>query len=254
MRLMFRLLVGMLILTLIAIGCEFMAPESASPIELEPQTSAAMKKEVHKVPADVVWSGPSLGELRVLHDSFENSKAPHSSSLETLVQPGESIVTEPYEGKPGEYVFSQLTPVIKTRSDDATIVEVKVNSFSVTVSGEQHPILSSVFEIDSGSNRFKGSPDNDARYSAGYTIDVSALVEGIPPMVKLTVEGSYEIYETTTKIVRWAPPKKLGADDFMRFIIWISAFAVLLPVIAIVWQLRPTEEESSVKSDTKPNE
>lgn len=238
MRLMFRLLVGMLILTLIAIGWQFMKPEALPP--------AVMKKEVRKVPADVLWSGPSLGELRELHDSFENFQAPHRSSLETLVQSGESIVTEPYEGKPGEYVFTQVTPVIKTRSDGTAFVEVKVNSFGVTVSGEQHRISSDILEMGSGGGHSTWS----LRTETTYKSHVSAVLEGSPPMVKLNVDGSYE--KRMHSICPSEP--RLGAGDVMRIIGWISALAVLLPVIAIVWQLRPTEAAASVKSDTDSNQ
>ncbi|CAN5789086.1 hypothetical protein BH11VER1_BH11VER1_37960 [soil metagenome] len=119
---------------------------------------------------------------------------------------------------------------------------MKVNSFSVNVSGEQHPIFSDVFE--------SYKIITNIRVDGSYDIDVSAVLEGTPPMVKLNVEGGYRIGRRS--ICPSEP--RLGAGDFMRYISWISAFALLLAVIAIVWQLRPTEAAASVKSDTKPNE
>lgn len=188
MRLMIWLPVGMVILILIVIGWQFRTPETSASVKLETKPLVARKKDVLKVPADLSWSSLSDKELREFTSHFENAKAPNSCSLETLVKPGETIVTEAYEGKPGEFVFSKLTPSIQTRSDGTNVVEVNVNSFGLNVSGEQHDIVSHVLEVAPRSHHSIITRLNDATYD----IDVSAVVEGNPPMIKMKVNGEYQ--------------------------------------------------------------
>ncbi len=189
MRRTIWLTVGAAILILLAlISWQFREPKAPTPVKLDSKLTVTRKKEVLKVPADLSWTSLSEKELREFTSYFENPKSPNSCSLEILVKSGETIVTEAYEGKPGEFVFSELTPVIKTRSDGTAVVEVNVNSFGLNVSGEQHSIVSQVLEIAPRSRHSIITRLNDARYD----IDVSAVVEGTPPMIKMKVNGEYQ--------------------------------------------------------------
>ncbi len=80
--------------------------------------------------ADLDWNCLSKTELDEFVSYFganSNRKGFHSI---TKVESGESVLTEGYQGRVGEFVFSKITPTLKKGNDGTTMVEIRNESLA----------------------------------------------------------------------------------------------------------------------------
>ncbi len=158
-------------------------PVSHSSIEL-PVTN---KKEALKVPSDLSWSSLSEKELREFSSYFGDVKSRTGTNIETVVSSGESILVNVYEGLPGEFVFSKVTPRVKKLSDGTNTIEVNVDSFSISVSGETKSLFSNIHELTPTTVLHTGSHDGHG----SYTVKLRAKMEGSDSKIRVKAEGEY---------------------------------------------------------------
>ncbi|CAN5913864.1 hypothetical protein BH11VER1_BH11VER1_25560 [soil metagenome] len=158
-------------------------PASQLPIKLP----VAQKKEGLRVSSDRSWNDLSEKELRELSSYFGDRNSHVGSNNETVVSSGESILLDVYEGFPGEFVFSKVTPRVKKFSDGTNTVEVNVDSFSVSISGDTKQLYSNT----------SGLPPNTILRTGGlvgydtYTVLLSAKIEGDDSKIRVKAKGEY---------------------------------------------------------------
>ncbi len=163
---------------------ESLPPAKAKQLATKPLKS----KNALLVKSDLDWEKLSELELRKFATHFENEKSPNGFQLKTIVKPGEAFVTEGYEGRPGEFVFSQLIPIIKEDKNGIDVVEIQVESFTSSISGVKKGIATQKLEMPAFGRHALISLTHDAK----YRIVLSTKLEGNPPLISLEAVGSYE--------------------------------------------------------------
>ena len=108
---------------------------------------------------------------------------------EVLVADGETVVTEGYESSPGEFVFSSLTPTVKTLADGTTGVGLEIKGFKVTVSGDVDADFeqksSRIMEMKSGGAVTVTTMTDDGIYNLSATVNLDDL-----PLIRLQAKGA----------------------------------------------------------------
>lgn len=163
-----------------------------SPPKAKPAPLATQKKGPVTVPGNYAWKEASEKELRGLVSEVAERKAVTGFKMDSLVASGESIIANAYEARPGEFVFNKLTPTVKTRDDGTNVVEVAVNCFSVTVSGEQRELYSNFdksHELEPG-NVYSMT---DLVDEGGYSLSIwGAQIVGNGQSVRLSASGQWK--------------------------------------------------------------
>jgi hypothetical protein len=161
-------------------------PPVVKPAKLAP---ARTNKHAVTVRNDMDWSKVSDEELRGFYDAFGGVKSPRSFEMDVVVAPGESILAEVYEGAPGEYVFTKLTPAVKTLPDGTRRIEITLDSFSVSVSGNHQRLLSHLTaeRPPRGSNTVVCLRENGY-----YDIEIDTALLEEPLSIRLKATGKYE--------------------------------------------------------------
>jgi len=126
-------------------------PEETAPPRRPPASRpkpALRKTDPVTVPQNYSWKDAPEKELRNIVSNVADRNAAverkpfRNFKMDFFATSGESIIADAYEGRPGEFVFCKMTPTIKTRDDGTSVVEVEVDSFTITVSGEQRELYS----------------------------------------------------------------------------------------------------------------
>jgi len=116
-------------------------PASAPPPKLLVQKFPQNQKEALIVPSNLQWDELAEGELRKFTAHFEQDNSRQNFHWETKVAIGESIVTQGYEGKPGEFVFTRLTPVIRNQKGEATSpLEFDLSTHTIDLFGQERKL------------------------------------------------------------------------------------------------------------------
>lgn len=177
---------------------------SKTPATSMPQREAVklppQKKDVVVVPQTFEWAGLSEEELQMLSGHFGGGKSPSDFAMKKVVVSGTTIITDVYEGRPGEFVCSKLTPTIKKLKDGTEAVEVHVDCTSFTVSGKQNVLFSrfgSTHQVKSGNSKSVAHLTPDGNYAMGFGVKIKGGDE-------VEIEASSQFH---------ALPKAQGADD-----------------------------------------
>lgn len=115
-------------------------PASAPP-QRSVQQFPQNKKEALIVPSNLQWNKLAEDELRKFTANFEQDNSRHNFHWETKVAVGQSIVTQGYEGKPGEFVFTRLTPVIRNQKEGTTSpLEFDLSTHTIDLFGQERKL------------------------------------------------------------------------------------------------------------------
>ncbi len=152
-----------------------------------PKRVAIKKEGVVTVASSYSWDKVTEEELREFTSLFEVRPVRKNFVLEIDVEPGETILTDAFETRPGEYFLSRLTPTLARSPDGSTVVMMKVESFTVTLTGESKDRISNTKEMVPGGYTTLGCLAHDGNYTVGIAV---GLNQGSPPIhVKAT--GAY---------------------------------------------------------------
>lgn len=157
-----------------------------------PQTKSAATPVPQKKPPLIVepnfhWEDFSEADIDEFPSYFGHKKLPNSCEVDALVRPGQTIVADVYEARPGEFVVSKMTPTLITKGDGSTAVEVDVDTFGVNVLGSQSQIFAFQKEL-----RPKDVSATGNRTAEGFhTLTMSAELKGDPPKIRLKASGKY---------------------------------------------------------------
>jgi|GEM_PF-1553185 len=130
----------------------------------------------------------SKAELDEFTSYFGANSSRKSFHWITKVMPGEVVITEGYQGRSGELVFSKVTPLLKQNEQGKTVVEIRNDSFAVTVSGQQRSVINRPMVVRLGET---------ARWSAFtqngecYRTLVTATLEDASGMLIIESRGDY---------------------------------------------------------------
>jgi hypothetical protein len=110
--------------------------------------------------------------------------SPQSFKVEKLVRPGEKIVTQAYEGRPGEFVITEMTPIVRNINGKDTLF-VSIASLSITPSSA-NTITATEIELPPKTTYARVTRINDAKYD----VTIKGQIEG--DKVRIKASGDYE--------------------------------------------------------------
>lgn len=93
---------------------------------------------------------------------------------ETLVEDGETVVTEGYESEPGIFVFTTLTPTRRVSQEGKPVVNVVGNSFQVGLDGGYAEIASFDHDLQPRGVYTRAKIDDEMVYSVNVSADADA--------------------------------------------------------------------------------
>lgn len=165
------------------------APAAPGRLERKPPQN---KKEAMVVPSDLAWGKLSDEELREVMSFFGEEKSPHSFRWTTKVAIGESVITEAYEGRPGEFVFNKLTPRLEGQRDGRDLVVIEAAIFTINLTGEQKTVLDCGFGMSM--RRGQGAESKGVMHGreGDYTIKGEVTVLDGGTSVFLDASGGFE--------------------------------------------------------------
>lgn len=176
-----------------------------------PKQSASVKipqrkKDPIVVPTDFDWGALSGADLAGLADHFGNSKSPNTFRVERVVRLGETLVMDVYEGRPGEFVCTKITPTIKTLEDGKAGVEFKVDCISVSLTGGQRTLFAKFSDTHFVADRCQKSIV-EMTLEGQHVIGLFAKnITAKNPSARIHVSGSYKEYSR--------PLNKVSIDAF----------------------------------------
>lgn len=148
------------------------------------------KKEAVVVPSGLDWTTLSENDLNEFSAFFGNVKSPSNFRIDTVMVPGESVVAEVYEARPGEFVCSKLTPYLKTVADGTSVVEVELDSALISIVGEQRALFSHFSRTHElkpqGTKSITELTDDGA-----YDMSLSSKIEGGGRSIRIRASGEY---------------------------------------------------------------
>ncbi len=123
------------------------AAKPAAPSQKAPPKPVAKNGAV-RIPSDKNWSEASEEELREFTALFGSRTMPTSLKMNVAVESGETLLTDAYEARPGEFVFSKLTPTRKQLPDGTSVIEMQLSCFSISLTGEPRDIMSRTWDLE----------------------------------------------------------------------------------------------------------
>lgn len=129
----------------------------------EKKTTSERRNEALVVKSsDIESSKLSEAQLQEYISFFEKPKLPHTQfHTATKVSIGQTIITQAYEGKPGEFVLTRFTPSVRTQSDsDKAPLLMEFETSIIDVSGNQRNLAKYPLKMfRTGTNRLSSASD-----------------------------------------------------------------------------------------------
>jgi hypothetical protein len=175
----------------VAVAWRWKSPVKASlapELVVKPSRST---KEAMVVPGNFAWDKLSEDELREFMSFFGERKSPHRFQWKTKVALGESVITEAYEGQPGEFVFTELTPGLKSRDGVAPELVFDMSSFKINLAGERTKIWNYSWNVimTNGKGSLKGT---NYRPDGIYKISIDSTMQHGDPSISIDTSGGFE--------------------------------------------------------------
>lgn len=144
------------------------------------------------VPSDTRWDKMAEPELRQFTSQFEQTEDKNAFSCQTTVAIGQSIVTQAYEGKPGEFVLTQLTPALrKPVQDDHAELEFDLVTRTVDPGGNERQLSTHSLKMHKlPGGKLQGSLYIGAKEGT-YQIEVNSSNDFNKNNIKLEMKGGY---------------------------------------------------------------
>ncbi len=161
-------------------------PPSTRPVATSTKSPPAKPKVT--LARDMNWSEATEEDLRDFTALFGSKTVPTSFQMEVQVESGETLLADAYEARPGEFVFTKLTPTRKQRPDGSWVIEVELSSFSISLAGEPRDVMNRTFDLQP-----LGIYSNVALTEHGnyqVTSDAESGYESGP--IHLRVQGAYK--------------------------------------------------------------
>lgn len=98
---------------------------------------------------DFEWSNLTRGQAGDWTRSLGSKKSPHDYFAKTVLQPGESLIAAIYEARPGEFVFTKLTPTVRKNAQGGFIIDVRLDCQAITFDGSSTQIFAQFGETQS---------------------------------------------------------------------------------------------------------
>lgn len=144
-----------------------------------------------KVASDFDWSDLTEVELDDMLRYFQEDREKKGFEWKTIAFPGETVVTEMFEGRNGQFIISEITPTVSTNVEGIPVVLVKINMFELSLSGEITPVINTDREITS-----KGQSRDLIHNERGeFRIAVAAEIILGGSAVDITLQGGFSQIE-----------------------------------------------------------
>lgn len=157
------------------------------------RTSAKTKSEALVVnTSDIESNKLSEAQLREYVSFFENPKLPPTQfHTKAEVSLGQSLITQAYEGRPGEFVLTRFTPSMRTQSDsDEAPLQMEFKTSVVDISGNQRDLVKYPLKMFRTSGNHTTSGANVSAPEGVYKISVEASLNKSGD-VSVDVTGGY---------------------------------------------------------------
>lgn len=161
----------------------------------EPETSpeeSTSKPRYHKKETSIqlsekfTWDSVTKRELEEFNEFFGGKTSPHSFESKISVLPGDTVITDFYEGLPGEFVFSEVTPEITIGEDGLPIIEVFTDTKRLLLDGSIETISAQPVEAPAGGLSWSIGTD-----SGIYRLLLIGNHDDTTGMISLDLEGKF---------------------------------------------------------------
>lgn len=145
------------------------------------------QKAAFVVKSDLDWSKLPESQLLEYKSHFKDTKPNEQHLWSAEVFPGESVVTSGYQVKPGQFVFSMITPQLRQDENGKNVIEVRNNIFMVSLSGEYESAIDASMKVSSGNSLAWGGGSH-----LGYHVaHIKATSEAGNPKISLEATESF---------------------------------------------------------------
>ena len=165
---------------------------------LEKTVSVGSKREALLVSSDLDLSGLTKRDLRQFTTYFDEGKPPHEFSYSTEVKFGQSVITECYEGRPGEFIINKLTPKLTGRRGQFDVLEIESTLLSFSVSGDGSSLFDFTMKMEMNGNKPSESLGTMHTREGAFTLKAEATILPDGDSILLETSGGFKSKEKSS--------------------------------------------------------
>lgn len=148
---------------------------SPAPVKAKAATSTRPRAVV--LQKEQGWNEVTRDQAEGWKEALGNETAPHDFFTTSIVKSGESLIADMYESRPGEFVFTKLTPSVRTSAQGTRIIDVELDCEVVTFEGSSKKIFSrfgNMHSIGEGGGKSVGQMTKEGT----YLLNIGAQITG----------------------------------------------------------------------------
>jgi hypothetical protein len=149
------------------------------------ETRAEKHSGVLKIPSHS-WNNVSKSDLEGYAEFFSKQPNRTITEFETLVAEGETVITQGIEIEPGVFMFSDLTPRMKTGRNGSPAMFLEARTFQIDVAGENKESFSEAVELEGSETIWEISIGYE---KFAHTLDIRANQNTNFPLVKMSAKS-----------------------------------------------------------------
>lgn len=170
---------------------------SPAPVaERKTASDARSKASPVMLPEDFEWGDLTRAQADGWKESLGDEKLPHDYFTTIVLQSGESFIADMYEARPGEFVLTKLTPIVRKNAQGGHVIDVRLDCQAVTFDGSSTKVFAQFDQMRSISDG-GGSTIAQMTKDGTYILTMGAQV---------TTEGKIRLQVSNRFNTRFIPP------------------------------------------------
>lgn len=167
---------------------------------LEKIVSLRLKRGALLVSSDLDFKGLTKEDLQQFTTYFDEGKPPHEFSYSIKVKFGQSVITECYEGRPGEFIVNKLTPKLTGRRGQFDVLEIESTLLSLTVNGDESSLFDFTMKMEMNGNTPSESLGTKYTGEGAFTLKAEATILPDGDSILLETSGGFKSKENTKHV------------------------------------------------------
>lgn len=148
------------------------------------------------LPEDFEWGDLTRDQADSWKESLGDEKLPHDYFTTTVLRPGESFIADMHEARPGEFVFTKLTPTVRKNAQGGHVIDVRLECQAVTFDGSSTKVFAQ-FDQQQSISDGGGNTITQMTKDGTYILTMGAQV---------TTEGKVKLHVSNSFNAQFIPP------------------------------------------------
>ena len=162
--------------------------------------SFGSKRDPLLVSSNLDLKGLTVKDLQQFASYFNEARPPHEFLYSTKVKFGQSVITDCYEGRPGEFIVNKLTPKLTGERGQFDVLEIESTLLSLSVNGDESSLFDFTMKMEMNGNKPSESSGTKFTREAAFTLKAEATILPDGDSILLKTSGGFKSEDKTKHV------------------------------------------------------